>query len=169
MTRLSSQSRSWKNCYRSTKSFSRELKQAGADSVQIDEPVLVFDLESTVKLSFKPVYEKFASLGDSIPKLVGPRHTLVMLFTTLMQSRRSKTSLACTSILCVALSSLKPLLAPLAQSKPSLLVSLTGGTSGRRTSISHLNIIEKAVKVNWQRSRHRCYFQLFAPHTTYSC
>ncbi|KAI0593331.1 cobalamin-independent methionine synthase [Biscogniauxia sp. FL1348] len=47
-----------------------KLKQAGAETVQIDEPVLVFDLPAKTKAAFKPAYEKFASLGDKIPKLV---------------------------------------------------------------------------------------------------
>jgi 5-methyltetrahydropteroyltriglutamate--homocysteine methyltransferase len=47
-----------------------KLKEAGAETVQIDEPVLVFDLPSKSKAAFKPAYEKFASLGDKIPKLV---------------------------------------------------------------------------------------------------
>jgi 5-methyltetrahydropteroyltriglutamate--homocysteine methyltransferase len=47
-----------------------KLKAAGADTVQIDEPVLVFDLPSKNKAAFKPAYEKLASLGDKIPNLV---------------------------------------------------------------------------------------------------
>ncbi|KAI9793520.1 MAG: methionine-synthesizing 5- methyltetrahydropteroyltriglutamate--homocysteine methyltransferase [Peltula sp. TS41687] len=47
-----------------------KLKDAGAETVQIDEPVLVFDLVSKAKEAFKPAYEKLASLGDKIPKLV---------------------------------------------------------------------------------------------------
>ncbi|KAL7895650.1 cobalamin-independent synthase [Trichoderma sp. SZMC 28014] len=47
-----------------------QLKQAGAETVQIDEPVLVFDLPAKTKAAFKPAYEKLASLGDKIPKLV---------------------------------------------------------------------------------------------------
>ncbi|MCJ1404056.1 methionine-synthesizing 5- methyltetrahydropteroyltriglutamate--homocysteine methyltransferase [Xylographa trunciseda] len=47
-----------------------KLKEAGAETVQIDEPTLVFDLPSKVKDAFKPAYEKFASLGDKIPKIV---------------------------------------------------------------------------------------------------
>ncbi|KAL8397329.1 hypothetical protein RB594_004160 [Gaeumannomyces avenae] len=47
-----------------------QLKAAGAETVQIDEPVLVFDLPAKAKAAFKPTYEKFASLGDKIPKLV---------------------------------------------------------------------------------------------------
>ncbi|KAI0911004.1 cobalamin-independent methionine synthase [Ustulina deusta] len=47
-----------------------QLKQAGAETVQIDEPVLVFDLPVKTKAAFKPTYEKLASLGDKIPKLV---------------------------------------------------------------------------------------------------
>jgi 5-methyltetrahydropteroyltriglutamate--homocysteine methyltransferase len=47
-----------------------QLKEAGAETVQIDEPTLVFDLPAKTKAAFKPAYEKFASLGDKIPKLV---------------------------------------------------------------------------------------------------
>lgn len=47
-----------------------KLKEAGAESVQIDEPVLVLDLPPRVKDAFKPAYEKFANLGGKIPKLV---------------------------------------------------------------------------------------------------
>ncbi|KAI0006695.1 5-methyltetrahydropteroyltriglutamate-homocysteine S-methyltransferase [Xylariaceae sp. FL0662B] len=47
-----------------------KLKAAGAETVQIDEPVLVFDLPAKTKAAFKPAYEKFAGLGDKIPKLV---------------------------------------------------------------------------------------------------
>ncbi|KAH7146411.1 cobalamin-independent synthase [Dactylonectria macrodidyma] len=47
-----------------------QLKEAGAETVQIDEPVLVFDLPQKTKAAFKPAYEKFAALGDKIPKLV---------------------------------------------------------------------------------------------------
>ena len=47
-----------------------QLKQAGAETVQIDEPVLVFDLPAKTKAVFKPTYEKLAAFGDKIPKLV---------------------------------------------------------------------------------------------------
>ncbi|KAL9590787.1 MAG: hypothetical protein Q9203_000425 [Teloschistes exilis] len=47
-----------------------KLKEAGAESVQIDEPVLVFDLPPRVKNVFKPAYEKLGNLGDKAPKLV---------------------------------------------------------------------------------------------------
>ncbi|KAB5585990.1 cobalamin-independent synthase [Coniochaeta sp. 2T2.1] len=47
-----------------------KLKEAGAETVQIDEPVLVLDLPAKSKAAFKPTYEKLASLGDKIPKLV---------------------------------------------------------------------------------------------------
>ncbi|PHH63277.1 hypothetical protein CDD81_6134 [Ophiocordyceps australis] len=47
-----------------------KLKEAGAETVQIDEPVLVFDLPAKSKTAFKPAYQKFAGLGDRIPKLV---------------------------------------------------------------------------------------------------
>lgn len=47
-----------------------QLKQAGVETVQIDESCLVFDLTLKVKNAFKPVYDKLASLGDKIPKIV---------------------------------------------------------------------------------------------------
>ncbi|RYP90346.1 hypothetical protein DL770_003569 [Monosporascus sp. CRB-9-2] len=47
-----------------------KLKAAGAETVQIDEPVLVFDLPAKSKAAFKPTYERFADLGGKIPKLV---------------------------------------------------------------------------------------------------
>ena len=47
-----------------------QLKEAGAEYVQIDEPALVFDLGRKVKDAFKPAYERFASLGQKIPQLV---------------------------------------------------------------------------------------------------
>ncbi|KAF2183327.1 cobalamin-independent methionine synthase [Zopfia rhizophila CBS 207.26] len=45
-----------------------KLKAAGAETVQIDEPVLVYDLAPKVKAAFKPAYEKL--VGDKLPKLV---------------------------------------------------------------------------------------------------
>ncbi|KAF2742559.1 cobalamin-independent methionine synthase [Sporormia fimetaria CBS 119925] len=45
-----------------------KLKAAGADTVQIDEPVLVLDLPQKVKDAFKPAYEKL--VGDKLPKLL---------------------------------------------------------------------------------------------------
>ncbi|KAI1106492.1 cobalamin-independent methionine synthase [Jackrogersella minutella] len=47
-----------------------KLKEAGAETVQIDEPILVFDLPAKTKAAFKPAYEKLASLAGKIPKLV---------------------------------------------------------------------------------------------------
>ncbi|KAF3765454.1 hypothetical protein M406DRAFT_355921 [Cryphonectria parasitica EP155] len=47
-----------------------KLKQAGANTVQIDEPVLVLDLPAKTKTAFKTAYQKFAGLGDKIPQLV---------------------------------------------------------------------------------------------------
>ncbi|KKY23870.1 putative 5-methyltetrahydropteroyltriglutamate-homocysteine methyltransferase [Phaeomoniella chlamydospora] len=47
-----------------------QLKAAGAETVQIDEPVLVFDLPAKTKNAFKPAYEKLVGLGDKIPKVV---------------------------------------------------------------------------------------------------
>ncbi|KAJ5485031.1 5-methyltetrahydropteroyltriglutamate--homocysteine methyltransferase [Penicillium diatomitis] len=46
-----------------------KLKSAGAEDVQIDEPVLVFDLASKSKAAFKPAYEALGSLGDKAPRL----------------------------------------------------------------------------------------------------
>ncbi|OBT54671.1 hypothetical protein VE04_10286 [Pseudogymnoascus sp. 24MN13] len=48
----------------------KKLRAAGAETVQIDEPTLVFDLAPKVKAAFKPTYEKLAALGDAIPKIV---------------------------------------------------------------------------------------------------
>ncbi|KAH0847024.1 5-methyltetrahydropteroyltriglutamate- homocysteine S-methyltransferase [Fonsecaea monophora] len=48
----------------------KQLKDAGAESVQIDEPVLVFDLPPHVKEAFKPAYEKLGGLGSNAPKIV---------------------------------------------------------------------------------------------------
>ena len=47
-----------------------KLKEAGVETVQIDEPTLVFDLPPKVKAAFKPTYERLAGLGSKIPKLV---------------------------------------------------------------------------------------------------
>jgi 5-methyltetrahydropteroyltriglutamate--homocysteine methyltransferase len=48
-----------------------KLKEAGAETVQIDEPVLVFDLPSKVRDAFKPAYEKLTALqGKAGPQLV---------------------------------------------------------------------------------------------------
>jgi 5-methyltetrahydropteroyltriglutamate--homocysteine methyltransferase len=44
-----------------------QLKAAGAEWVQIDEPVLVYELESDVTSLFKPTYEKLSTAG---PKLM---------------------------------------------------------------------------------------------------
>ena len=48
----------------------QKLKAAGAETVQIDEPVLVFDLPSAVKNAFKPAYEQLSGSNSSLPKLV---------------------------------------------------------------------------------------------------
>lgn len=47
----------------------KQLKAAGAEHVQIDEPVLVFDLQDNVKNAFKPAYAKLGALGDAAPKI----------------------------------------------------------------------------------------------------
>ncbi|KIW17225.1 5-methyltetrahydropteroyltriglutamate-homocysteine S-methyltransferase [Exophiala spinifera] len=44
----------------------KQLKDAGAETVQIDEPILVFDLPTAVKEAFKPAYEKLGGLGSKI-------------------------------------------------------------------------------------------------------
>ncbi|KAL2756793.1 hypothetical protein ACRALDRAFT_1031462 [Sodiomyces alcalophilus JCM 7366] len=46
----------------------QQLKAAGAETVQIDEPVLVFDLPEKTKAAFKPAYEKLAGAG--LPNLL---------------------------------------------------------------------------------------------------
>ncbi|KAF9738809.1 homocysteine methyltransferase Met26 [Paraphaeosphaeria minitans] len=46
----------------------KKLKEAGAETVQIDEPILVQDLPQKVKDAFKPVYEALTASG--LPKLV---------------------------------------------------------------------------------------------------
>ena len=48
----------------------QKLKNAGAETVQIDEPVLVFDLPPNVKNAFKPAYERLTGANSSLPKLV---------------------------------------------------------------------------------------------------
>jgi 5-methyltetrahydropteroyltriglutamate--homocysteine methyltransferase len=48
----------------------QQLKEEGAETVQIDEPVLVFDLPSKTKAAFKPAYNKLGSLGSKSPKIV---------------------------------------------------------------------------------------------------
>ena len=48
----------------------QKLKAAGAETVQIDEPVLVFDLPSAVKNAFKPAYEQLSNSSSNLPKLV---------------------------------------------------------------------------------------------------
>ena len=47
-----------------------QLKEEGAETVQIDEPVLVFDLPNKTKAAFKPAYEKLGSLGIKSPQIV---------------------------------------------------------------------------------------------------
>lgn len=48
----------------------KQLKEAGAETVQIDEPVLVFDLPAKIKQAFKPAYEKLTALqGSAGPQL----------------------------------------------------------------------------------------------------
>lgn len=46
-----------------------KLKEAGAESVQIDEPCLVFDLPAKVKNAFKPAYDRLSNLGSRAPEL----------------------------------------------------------------------------------------------------
>ncbi|KAL9616587.1 MAG: hypothetical protein Q9160_008567 [Pyrenula sp. 1 TL-2023] len=47
-----------------------KLKEAGAESVQIDEPILVQDLPIPVKNAFKGAYGALGSLGAKAPKIV---------------------------------------------------------------------------------------------------
>ncbi|MCJ1279468.1 methionine-synthesizing 5- methyltetrahydropteroyltriglutamate--homocysteine methyltransferase [Puttea exsequens] len=46
-----------------------KLKEAGAESVQIDEPCLVLDLPPKVKNAFKPAYDRLSSLGNKAPQI----------------------------------------------------------------------------------------------------
>lgn len=48
----------------------KALKAAGAESVQIDEPVLVFDLQPEVKSAFKAAYDILGALGSSAPSII---------------------------------------------------------------------------------------------------
>ncbi|KAK3940480.1 putative 5-methyltetrahydropteroyltriglutamate--homocysteine methyltransferase [Diplogelasinospora grovesii] len=48
----------------------KQLKEAGAETVQIDEPVLVFDLSPEVKAAFKPAYEAISALGSAAPSII---------------------------------------------------------------------------------------------------
>ena len=48
----------------------KALKNAGAESVQIDEPILVFDLKPEVKQAFKPAYDAITAASSSSPKIV---------------------------------------------------------------------------------------------------
>ena len=50
-----------------------KLKEAGADSVQVDEPCLVFDLPPKVKNAFKPAYE-------ALSKVEGPELVIATYF-----------------------------------------------------------------------------------------
>lgn len=47
-----------------------KLREVGAESVQIDEPCLVFDLPPRVKNAFKPAYEKLTALKEKAPKII---------------------------------------------------------------------------------------------------
>ncbi|KAL9115521.1 MAG: hypothetical protein Q9227_000842 [Pyrenula ochraceoflavens] len=47
----------------------KKLKEAGAESVQIDEPILVQDLPIPVKNAFKAAYAALGGLGSSAPKI----------------------------------------------------------------------------------------------------
>jgi 5-methyltetrahydropteroyltriglutamate--homocysteine methyltransferase len=47
-----------------------KLKEAGVEDVQIDEPVLVFDLPAKSKAAFKPAYEKLGALGSRAPRIL---------------------------------------------------------------------------------------------------
>ena len=48
----------------------RQLYQAGAKSIQVDEPILVYDLPEKTKDAFKPAYSHLASLQGTVPKLL---------------------------------------------------------------------------------------------------
>jgi 5-methyltetrahydropteroyltriglutamate--homocysteine methyltransferase len=44
----------------------KQLKDAGAETVQIDEPILVFDLPEKVKAAFEPAYEAISKVGVNV-------------------------------------------------------------------------------------------------------
>ncbi|RMD43136.1 hypothetical protein DV735_g2037, partial [Chaetothyriales sp. CBS 134920] len=44
----------------------KQLKAAGAETIQIDEPVLVFDLAQNIKDAFKPAYEALSTAGANL-------------------------------------------------------------------------------------------------------
>lgn len=46
-----------------------KLKEAGAESVQIDEPILVLDLAPKIKNAFKPAYDKLSAFGSRAPEI----------------------------------------------------------------------------------------------------
>lgn len=50
------------------KSLLVKLKEAGATSVQIDEPILVLDLEESVQSKYKAVFESLAD--DTVPEII---------------------------------------------------------------------------------------------------
>lgn len=59
------------------KQLLQELKKAGADQVQIDEPILVLDLEPEIQAKFKVAYD--ALVGDDLPEI-----TLATYFGTVV-------------------------------------------------------------------------------------
>ncbi|CAI7628260.1 unnamed protein product [Penicillium pancosmium] len=46
-----------------------QLKAAGAEKIQLDEPVLVLDVSQKVKAAFKPAYDVLGNLGAKAPKI----------------------------------------------------------------------------------------------------
>lgn len=46
-----------------------QLKAAGAETIQVDEPVLVLDVSQKVKAAFKPAYDVLGNLGAKAPKI----------------------------------------------------------------------------------------------------
>lgn len=59
------------------KQLLQELKKAGADQVQIDEPILVLDLEPEIQAKFQEAYD--ALVGDDLPEI-----TLATYFGTVV-------------------------------------------------------------------------------------
>ncbi|MGE4489331.1 MAG: 5-methyltetrahydropteroyltriglutamate--homocysteine S-methyltransferase [Kiritimatiellales bacterium] len=117
-----------------------QLKDAGAQAVQIDEPVLALDLTDAQHAAFSPVYEKLAATGPSIH--------LTSYFGGLRDNLDTALALPVRSIHCDAVSEPGELDALLAKLPADKVLSL-GIVSGRNIwkndyATSH-TLIQKAV------------------------
>ena len=124
----------------------KELKKAGAESVQIDEPVLVYDLESEVKAAFKPAYHAFHAAQSSIPKL-----TVATYFGDIVHNFDAVAALKNTFALHVDLvrnpEQLEPVVKQLGPQQ-TLSLGVVDGRNIWKTNYRYaLGIIEKAVQL----------------------